>query len=172
MRALRITSAAACAALACVVALATAAVPASAAGPQGCATSGLVVWLDTRGDAAAGSAYYPLRFTNLTDRRCTLYGYPGVSAVDLRGRRLGSAASRDRAFTPGVVVLEPGATATGTLRITDASNFSPTDCRPVTAAGLRVYPPGRTASKLVPFPFRACSLAGPVYLSVRAVRPG
>jgi hypothetical protein len=42
----------------------------------------------------------------------------------------------------------------------------------VTAAGLRVYPPNLTTSKVVPFPFSACSLTGPVYLNVRAVKLG
>jgi hypothetical protein len=42
----------------------------------------------------------------------------------------------------------------------------------VNAGGLRVYPPGQTASKLVPFPFRACSRSGPGYLSVEAVQKG
>ena len=31
-----------------------------------CATSKLVVWLDTRGSAAAGTSYYRLQFTNLS----------------------------------------------------------------------------------------------------------
>ena len=43
---------------------------------------------------------------------------------------------------------------------------------PLTAAGLRVYPPNLTTSKVVPFPFSACSLTGPVYLNVRAVKLG
>jgi hypothetical protein len=43
------------------------------------------------------------------------------------------------------------------------------ECRPVTAAGLRVYPPNQKGSKVVPFPFRACSRVRPVYLHVQAV---
>jgi hypothetical protein len=34
---------------------------------------------------------------------------------------------------------------------------------------LRVYPPGETRSKVVPFPFRACARSGPVYLHVEAL---
>jgi hypothetical protein len=133
-----------------------------------CKTSGLVVWLDTRGGAAAGSVYYSLKFTNQSGHTCALIGYPGVSAVDLRGHRLGSAASRDpsRAHT---VSLANGATASAQLRITQALNFPRSTCRPVAAAGLRVFPPNQTASKVVPIPFRACSKAGPVYLGVKAV---
>src|SRR5919204_6435439 len=61
----------------------------------GCATSGLVVWIDTQGSGAAGSVFYKLRFTNLSGHACTLAGYPGVSAVDLRGHRLGREAARE-----------------------------------------------------------------------------
>ena len=60
-----------------------------------CATRTLVVWLDTNGDAAAGSVHYELEFTNLSTRSCVLRGYPGVSAVDVAGRRLGAAAGRN-----------------------------------------------------------------------------
>lgn len=133
-----------------------------------CATSELVVWLDTRGDAAAGSTYFGLKFTNLSGHACTLVGYPGVSAVDLAGHQLGSAASRNPSQAHAVS-LARGATATAVLRIVVAGNFPTSTCHRVTAAGLRVYPPNQTASKVVPFPFDACSRGGPVYLSVAAV---
>ena len=136
-----------------------------------CATSGLVIWLDTRsGGAAAGSVYYALELTNLSGHACTLRGYPGVSAVDLSGRQLGSASSRDPAQAPRSVRLAHGASAVATLRIADALNYRAQRCRRQTAAGLRVYPPGQTASRVVPFPFLACSRAGPRFLSVRVVR--
>jgi hypothetical protein len=133
-----------------------------------CTTSGLVVWLDTTGNAAAGSSYFTLKFTNQSGRTCTLKGYPGVSALDLRGHTLGSPASRDPSSTP-VVRLANGATANATLRIVDAGNFPPSTCQRRAAAGLRVYPPNQTASKVVPIPFDACSRSGPVFLSVKAV---
>lgn len=136
-----------------------------------CATSRLVVWLDTQGNGTAGSIYYTLELTNLSTHACTLGGYPGVSAVNLAGHQLGSAASRDTAHKPHVVTLAPGASATAVLRIVDAGNFPSSSCHQVTAAGLRVFPPNMTSSKVVPFPFSACSQAGPVYLSVRAVQP-
>src|SRR4051795_8429616 len=83
-----------------------------------CATSGLVIWLDTRsGGAAAGSVYYALELTNLSGHACTLCGYPGVSAVDLSGRQLGSASSRDPAQAPRSVRLAHGASAGAPLRI-------------------------------------------------------
>src|SRR5438067_13911021 len=48
-----------------------------------CANSQLVVWLDTQGNGAAGSITYDIELTNLSGHRCTLFGYPGVSAVSL-----------------------------------------------------------------------------------------
>jgi hypothetical protein len=160
------------------LALVAAAVPASLPAAHAsttttpaCRTSALVVWIDTHGDGAAGSTFYHLEFTNLSGSRCTLTGYPGVSAVDLAGRRLGSPAARDPATGPRTVTLAAGRTVTSVLQIADAGVFAPAACRPVTAAGLRVYPPGRRRSKVIPFPFRACSRSGPAYLHVRAVTP-
>ena len=82
--------------LAAVMALAAVAGPlaapagaAAAATAPKCATSSLVVWLDTDGNGSAGSVYYNLEFTNLSARTCTLTGYPGVSAVGLGGGQLG-----------------------------------------------------------------------------------
>jgi hypothetical protein len=43
------------------------------------------------------------------------------------------------------------------LKITVAGIFQ--GCHPRLAAGLRVYPPGDTASKIVPFPLQTCSRA-------------
>jgi Protein of unknown function (DUF4232) len=81
-----------------------------------------------------------------------------------------AAAAFDQSRTPHVVTLRPGQTATAVLQIVDVGNFSPSACRPVTAAGLRVFPPNQTRSKMVPFPFGACSRSGPAYLTVRPVR--
>lgn len=137
-----------------------------------CATSGLVIWLNTQGDGAAGSSYYHLELTNLSGHACSIRGYPGVSAVNLAGHQLGAAAGRDRAQPNPLLALAPGATAAVLLRIVDADNFPASRCRQVTAAGLRVYPPNQTTAKVVPFPFRACSRQGPTYLTVRAVQKG
>jgi Protein of unknown function (DUF4232) len=162
------------AAIACAALFAASASPtapaAAAAGTPMCATSGLVVWLNTQGNGAAGSVYYTLELTNLSGHACTLFGYPGVSAVDLRGRQLGSAASRNRTRKPRLVRLADAASATVILQIVEVGNLPASACRPVTAAGLRVYPPNQNAATIVPFPFRACSRAGPVYLTVQAVQ--
>jgi Domain of unknown function (DUF4232) len=141
----------------------------AASGTPSCAMGALVAWLDTNGDSAAGSTYFKLKLTNLSGRRCALRGYPGVSAVDLAGRQLGSAAGRNAHTRPSTVGLAPGRTAAAVLQIAHAGVYPTAECRPVTAAGLRVYPPNQRGSKVVPLPFRACSRVGPVYLHVQAV---
>jgi hypothetical protein len=136
-----------------------------------CQTPGLVVWLDTAGNGAAGSSYYNLQFTNLSGSSCELTGFPGVSAVGLTGVQVGLASGR----SPGASVsvrLAPGATSTSVIQLTDAANFPSSACHEVLAAGFRVYPPGATASKLIPYPFEACSSHGATFLHVRSVEKG
>ena len=137
-----------------------------------CATQSLVTWLDTRGNGAAGSVFHRLRFTNLSGRSCTLRGYPGISAVDIMGRPLGSPASRDPQRPVRTVAVGAAQTVHAVLQINDVDVFPRASCRPVVAAGVRVFPPNQTRSKVVPFPFRACSQPGPAYIHVQAVTPG
>jgi hypothetical protein len=131
-----------------------------------CTTSELVVWSSGPGDAGVGNVYVTLGFTNQSGHACTLSGYPGVSALDIQGRALGSPASRDRS-TVTTHRLADGATVRSRVRIAQARNFPSARCRVQPAAGLRVYPPGQTTSKVVPIPFAACSRPGTAYLSVR-----
>lgn len=166
----RPSSAALCVAAAALVATVAAGHVGAAEKTSACSTSGLVVWLNTQGDHAAGSSYYELGFTNLSGRTCTLQGFPGVSAVSIAGHQLGRAAGRSHAGTARLLRLPGNATAVATIQIANAHNFPTSACRPVVAAAVRVYPPNQTASKLVPFPFPACSRSGPVYLFVRPVR--
>jgi uncharacterized protein (DUF1501 family) len=151
-------------------ALIAASSPAVAAGTPGCQTKGLVVWLNTTANGAAGSNFYTLNFTNLSGRRCMLRGYPGVSAVNLSGRQLGKAASRNNARRIKTISIRNGGTAKTTVQIVEAANFPPSACGLTTAAGLRVFPPNQGASKTVPFPVPACSKRGPAVLSVQALR--
>ena len=56
--------------------------PSQAGAAPACATSALKVTVPKgQGNAAAGSSYYPIQFTNASGTSCTLYGYPGVSFV-------------------------------------------------------------------------------------------
>jgi Domain of unknown function (DUF4232) len=159
------------AALAPAVALASPGPQAGAArtATPSCATSGLDIWLNTQGRVTLGTTYYSLEFTNLSGSSCSLHGYPAVSAVTLTGTRLGSA-SFPSGGTPHTVTLANGATAHAVLGITETADFPPSHCHPVTAAGLRVHPPGQTKSRVAPFPFAACSKSGPIYLTTGPVR--
>ena len=154
----------------------------SAASVRACTTANLDVWLDTQGNGAAGSSYYNLNFTNLSAHACTLRGYPGVSGITQAGIQLGSAAGRNPQHAPALITLASAKTANGfndntsrstatvILQITVAENFPTSSCRPVTAAGLRVYPPGQKESTVVPYPFVACAKSGSVYLHIEAVQ--
>jgi hypothetical protein len=143
----------------------------SVAMTQACTTSGLEVWLGVgEGGAAAGSTYFPLEFTNISNRRCRLFGFPGVSAI--AGGQLGSPAQRNRAHPTQQIALLPGATAHTVLQIGDVGNFAPSTCKPEDASGLRIYPPGQFTAAEIPFSFRACSAKGPIFLSVEPIQPG
>jgi len=154
----------------------------SGAGLPACTTANLDVWLNTSGSGAAGSSYYTLNFTNLSAHACTLHGYPGISGVTQAGIQLGSAAGRNPAHAPALVTLTSAKSANGfqdgidhntatvVLQITVADNFPTSACSPITAAGLRVYPPGQKESTVVPFPFVACANSASVYLHTEAVQ--
>ena len=145
---------------------AQAARPAAAAVPPRCGTAALTAWLGIPGDGYAGGVVYQLELSNTSNHTCTLYGFPGVSALAPGGHQLGSAAGRDHADPNRLVTLGRGATAHAELRITDVSNFPPSSCGETTAVALRVYPPGATRSLEVPFSFAACGKSGPVYLHI------
>lgn len=167
---------AAFAALAVAMALASASgaagPSATAAAAPACKTSGLVIWSNNgAGGGTAGSVFYKVRFTNLSGHTCTLSGFPKVSAVDLTGKQIGAAAEQETGQKPKLVKLTNGATASAQLRVVDPGNFSPSACHETMAAGLRVSPPGQSASKVVPIPFATCSLASQKTLSVGVVKP-
>ncbi len=129
------------------------------------------------GGAAAGSTYYPLNFTNTSKSPCYLYGYPGVSFVSgPSGSQIGEPASRNPAVDPSTVILPPGGAAHVTIQVVDAMNYSKSDCKPVTAHWLKVFPPGQFTALYIKFSALTCSaqlsakLGSP--LSVDAVKGG
>lgn len=162
---------------------------ATASGPAGatqqhatpsCTTAGLDVWINTSGVGSAGQMTYKVEFTNVSAHACTMFGYPGVSGIDRAGHQLGSAAARDAATTPSITLASAAHasglsassdanTAIAFVAMTDTGALSPSGCAHVTAEGLRVYPPNQRASTTIPFPFVACSHAGPIYLHVEPV---
>jgi hypothetical protein len=110
--------------------------------------------------------------SNISHQACTLYGYPGVSALGGGGVQLGSAAARDASHPNRLITLNPGATAHVELRITDVGNYPPSACHPANAVALRVYPPNDYTATEIPFSFRACAKPGPAFLRVTTTLNG
>jgi hypothetical protein len=140
-----------------------------------CSASNLGVWLAVdQGNGAAGTIYYPLEFTNLSQHTCYLYGYPGVSALSRNGKQLGSPASWGSLRGARIVNLAPGATAHTLLAYHDVAVSTEPGCDPVNSAALlRVYPPGQRSSTFAAFSFEACSHAGPIWMNiVEPIRSG
>ncbi|HLY50671.1 MAG TPA: DUF4232 domain-containing protein [Solirubrobacteraceae bacterium] len=138
---------------------------ASRAAPA-CSAAGTQVWLGLGGGGGfAGGVGYPLEFSNVGHRTCTLYGYPGVSATRA-GRQVGPAASRV-GERHSAITLAPGATAHASLTIHD---WGAVCGKPTTASGLKVYPPGQRTSKTIDLSVAVCAHRG--VLGVGAVRAG
>lgn len=117
---------------------------------------------------------YVVEFTNVSRAACSLRGYPTVSAYGAGQRKLGAAGARDTSAAARLVVLGHGESAASPVAAT-APSLPARRCRPVTASGLRVVPPGGNAGRLIQQSLTACSASGrdaPVYLRVRAVQPG
>jgi hypothetical protein len=147
---------------------------APAAAPPKCATTALTAWMAAESDGYAGGAVYELEISNTSARACTLYGFPGVSALGANGRQLGSPANWDHTHPTHLVTLDRGATAHAVLRIVDVSLFGNPNqpCDPANAVALRIIPPNERTSIRIPFSFRACSKAGPIYMYVRTTQAG
>lgn len=97
----------------------------------------------TQSGAAAGTTYYRLALRNETTSPCTLYGYPGVSAVNSpAGPQVGLAAARNPAWPSVPVTLTRGGSVYARLGVAEVGNYPRSKCGPRTATGLRVYPPG------------------------------
>jgi len=156
-----------------------------------CATSGLEAWLGLgtaatsetgqigqagqTGSRPAAGTYYTLEFTNVSDRACSLFGYPEVSAYrDSPKARvlIGGAVARDTSVRPKPVMLAPGATAHAELLVTVSGR--PAACQQVTAEELRIALPRQDRPAYVPAHIPLCSQKGQVSLSVQAIqaRPG
>ena len=133
-----------------------------------CTAFDLGVWVAVgEGNGAAGTIYYPLQFTNVSRHTCSLFGYPGVSALDRNGHQLGSPANWGSRAGARTVYLAPGATAHTLLAYHDAAVTTEPGCDPVfSTALLRVYPPDQRQSTFAEFSLEACSHAGPIYMSI------
>ncbi len=123
-----------------------------------------------QGDAAAGSVTRPLEFTNTGSGPCELRGFPGVSYVaGDDGHQVGPAA-QETGERAGEVVLRPGGQAVALVQFVQVANFDAAVCKPTPVRGLRVYPPGDTASLFVPAAGTGCAGTPPgPQLTVRTV---
>ena len=138
-----------------------------------CAPAGLAVSL--AGGAGSSGWRYHVVFTNTSGSACILSGYPQVAAYAI-GRhgyvQVGNAAQGEVAGARRVL-LRPGGIAHSDV---DISAVAPDGaCRPVTAAGLRVVPPGAARPQYLRTRLTACSAVGPNarnYLHVWAIQPG
>ena len=157
---------------------ATPTAPASSPSVPTCSTADLSGTVNTSpGGAAAGSTYYPLNLTNTSKSSCYLFGYPGVSFVTgPSGSQIGQPASRNPAVAPRTVILPAGGTAHVTIQVVDALNYSKSQCQPVTAHWLKVFPPGQFTALYIKFTAMTCSAKLPsklgVPLTVDAVKGG
>jgi uncharacterized protein DUF4232 len=127
----------------------------SAPRAPGCSTATLKVSLGPA-NGTAGTVFYPIRFRNTSKVNCSLRGYPGVSAVTSSGKQIGNAAARSgQRF--GTVTLAPGKQRSAAVGIVDTGNFSKSKCKPVTAAGLKVFPPNTRRAVIIKKKFSTCS---------------
>lgn len=145
---------------------------ASAATVKPCSSAGLVVWAGPQaGGGTAGGFTYEIQFTNLSGKSCSLVGYPSVSAVSLKGAKIGAAAAPGPGTKLGPQTLAEGQSATATLQIADALNFPKGKCKPTWAAGLKIGIPGGSGSKIAPLAFETCASAKAKTLQVGAIEP-
>jgi hypothetical protein len=143
---------------------------ASAAAAKPCSSSGLVIWAGPEeGGGTAGGYTYEITFTNLSGKSCTLVGYPKVSAVDLKGKKIGAAATAGAGNKRGPLTLAEGQSAVARLQVADALNFPKGKCKPTMAAGLKVTVPGGSGAKIAPIAFETCASASAKTLQVGVV---
>ncbi|HXO10723.1 MAG TPA: DUF4232 domain-containing protein [Solirubrobacteraceae bacterium] len=133
-----------------------------------CTTSALKVSLGPA-NGTAGTTFYPLKFVNTSKTSCTMSGYPGVSAVTSSGKQIGNAAKRIQTKFR-TVTLAPGKQQSASIGIVDAGNFPAASCKPVTAAGLKVFPPNQGKSVILNKKFSTCSSTATTSLTIRPVK--
>ncbi len=126
-----------------------------------------------RADHATSHTFWPLIFTNVSARACTLTGYPGVSSVTAaHGRQVGTAADRETGFKVRTIRLAAhGGKASAVLTLVSVDVFPAKQCRPRTVAGFRVFAPDQTAAFFRAKPHRVCT-KGDSGQSVRPVVAG
>jgi hypothetical protein len=124
---------------------------------------------------AAGSAYVPLDFENVSASPCSMPSYPAVTlAAGAGGPVIGAPAAQQDQAAVQVVVLAPGHLAHAWLQIISAANYPSATCQPVTAGGLLVGLASSAQPSFVADSVPACAhlpVASPL-LSVFPMRAG
>lgn len=124
-----------------------------------CHTADLSVKTGT-GGAAAGTYHTDLVFTDKSDRRCTVDGYPGVSWVSGdNGTQVNDPFQRGSGIKK-TITLAPGGQAHAVLVTHNALNYPADKCKPIDVRGYRIYPPDETAAIFVSAPGKECSIKG------------
>lgn len=155
------------------LALLAATVTSAASAPPACTHAQLRV---SRGpmNGSAGHFHWPIRFRNTSGSACTLRGFPKVRSV-ADGHVVGAPASRDLGAPVRPIRLAAhGGVASAVFTQTDVGVFSPSQCHPTMATGLRVRPPGQTRAFTVRVRHRVCTTtpSGGSDSSIRAVVRG
>jgi hypothetical protein len=124
------------------------------------------------GANAAGHVGLLLLFTNTSATACVISGYPGVSFVTgPSGTQIGDPA--ERVGNPGgPVTLAPQGRAHANLLLSQVGNYAADGCKPVPAAGLRVYPPDETTALYVASTRQVCSATGIGFAQIYPIEPG
>jgi hypothetical protein len=103
--------------------------------------------------AGAGSIFPVLVLRNVGTTTCGVFGYPGVSLLDVRGRQIGHPA----VWVPGVrqlVVVRPGGTVSAAMRLLNPG-VAGGNCLPRSTT-VRAYPPDERGALLIPGQFQQC----------------
>jgi len=147
------------------------AVPIGTTATNRCHSADLSVTLGSS-DGAAGGSYQTLIFTNKSGKQCTLYGYPGVSWVTGdSGTQVNSPFVREGGAA-AAVALAPGGAAHTVLGTHDVGTVDAAKCKPVSARGLRIFPPDEKAAIFVSAPQTVCSATGVNLGQVKPISSG
>ncbi|HEX9042967.1 MAG TPA: DUF4232 domain-containing protein [Trebonia sp.] len=146
--------------------------PPTTSAVPGCATRDLQVRAGVS-QGAAGSVYQVIVFTNIGNKACTLYGYPGVSlAGGTPVTQVGQAAARSPVAGPTLVTLQPGQAGNALLRITQALNYPAATCSPKATTYLQIYPPNQTTPMYLAYTATGCASTSVKLLTIGVVQAG
>jgi hypothetical protein len=137
-----------------------------------CTGGQLHVSVVASGDDAAGHIGLLVVFTNTSTRTCTIYGYPGVSFVTVRGDQVNDPAQRVPR-TPSLVTVAPNGKAHASLLLVNVDNYAGSpSCQATLTAGVRVYPPDDTTALFASSPQWICDINGTGVPQIYPVQAG